>query len=223
MKPIDLVIFDCDGVLIDSEIISAKMLRDSAAEYGADVTIEYILKNYVGRSYPKVLADLQEQFEIKLPDTFEAEYRQRLLEEFDLHLKPIPHVQEVIEALNVPFALATSSSPIRLKFSLEKVGFDQIFAGKTYTASEVINGKPAPDLFLHVAKKSGVLPENCLVIEDSETGVKAALAAGMQTVRFTGGLHLKGVVEAAGAEITLNDFSEFFEFFPAIKAGANSH
>ncbi len=215
---IKLLIFDCDGVLIDSEVISAKMLRETVRRYGVEIPFEYIIQNYVGRSYPKVLADVQSQFSIQLPDDFETEYRTHLLAAFEEQLLAIPNVETVLQSLNVPFAVATSSSPPRVKQSLRKVGLADYFGAHVYTASLVERGKPAPDLFLYVAEKMGVAPENILVIEDSRAGVQAGLAAGMHVVRFVGGQHLYGVSEAAGAHGVIADFAQFFQLFPELRA-----
>ncbi len=215
---IELVIFDCDGVLIDSEMISARMLQQTAKRHGADIPMQHIMANYVGRSYPKVLADIQVQFSIQLPAHFEDEYREELLAAFDRELKVIPHVKDVLEALNVPTAVATSSSPRRAEKSLAKVGLLEFFRGRIYTASLVENGKPAPDLFLLTAREMGVLPAQCLVIEDSSSGVQAALAAEMEVIRFVGGQHLSGQIDSAGAAWVFDDFSEFFARFPKLKS-----
>lgn len=217
-QQIELVIFDCDGVLIDSEIISARMLQAEAREWGVDISIAYILQNYVGRSYPKVLADMQRNFNIVLPDDFEEKYRARLLAAFERDLKIMTHVKDVLEALSVKFCVATSSSPKRVARSLSLVGLTEKFGQNVYTASLVANGKPAPDLFLYTAAQMGVAPQNCLVIEDSIAGVKAGLAAEMNVARFTGGAHLLGETDSAGAHILFDNFSSFFNHFPNLRA-----
>lgn len=214
---IEAVIFDCDGVLIDSEILSATMLREEAREWGVEITIPYILKNYVGRSFPSVLADIQAKFNIQLADGFEAQYRQRLLSAFEAELQPMDGIQSVLSALNRPFCVATSSSPERAARSLAITGLSQFFGEKIYTASLVKNGKPAPDVFLYAAQKMQVNPEQCLVIEDSETGVKAGLSAKMMTARFMGGKHLYGFADESNADLTFDKFEKFFEYFPSLR------
>lgn len=218
MNTIQLLIFDCDGVLIDSEIISAQMLQAEAKTFGLDIPMDYILNNYVGRSYPKVLADVQSQFSITLPDNFEVLYRNRLIEALKTALKPSSHIVEVLSQLNVPYCVATSSTPQRLAHSLAITGLSRFFhADNTYTASQVENGKPAPDLFLYAAEQQGVAADNVLVIEDSLFGIQAGLAAHMQTVRFTGGSHLIDKSDAAGAMFAFADFSCFFDYFPQLQ------
>ena len=186
----DLVIFDCDGVLIDSEAISARMLITELAARGVEVDLAYVARHFLGRSYPVVLEQIRRDFGIGLPPDFEAEYRARLLAAFDRQLKIMPGVREVLDILEVPFCLATSSSPVRVARSLEIVGLAETFAGRVTTASEVARGKPAPDLFLLACQRMGGMPSRTLVIEDSLNGIQAARAAGMTVWRFIGGSHL---------------------------------
>ena len=219
----DLVIFDCDGVLIDSEVISARMLAAELAPYGVAIDLPYIARHFLGRSYPVVMAQIRTEFGVALPEGFEADYRARLIEAFRHELRIMPGVRAVLAQLAVPHILATSSSPARLRRSLEIVGLSEIFAGRFVTASEVARGKPAPDLFLHAAERAGVAPGRCLVIEDSLAGVRAGLAAGMQVWRFTGGSHLAGLDLAAPddarAQQVFASFDEFFHLAPDLMKG----
>jgi HAD superfamily hydrolase (TIGR01509 family) len=212
--PYDLIIFDCDGVLIDSEIISARMLVSELAKLGVVIDLEYVARHFLGRSYPVVMEQIRREFGLELPLAFEEDYRARLLAAFKTELKIMPHVQEVIGQLAVPYCVATSSSPKRAEFSLTLVGLGQLAGPRLFTASEVARGKPAPDLFLHAAARLGVAPQRCLVIEDSLTGVRAALAAGMTVWRFTGGSHLQGrAVEEPPDARPHRRFASFAEFF----------
>lgn len=222
MDRVDLVIFDCDGVLIDSEVISARMLIAELQGYGVEMTMEFVSRNFLGRSYPVVLKEVRERFGVALPERFEADYRGRLLAAFARELKIVAGVVEVIAALDVPFCVATSSSPERVAHSLALVGLTETFGSRVYTASRVARSKPAPDLFLFVAAEFGVEPARCLVIEDSLNGVRAGLAAGMQVWRFVGGSHLRGldmsVPEDAQAARTFDDFAAFFDGYPGLRA-----
>lgn len=206
-----LIIFDCDGVLIDSEVISAKMLIAELQGYGVEMDMAFVSRNFLGRSYPAVLAEVRARWGIALPDQFEADYRARLLAAFKRDLKLMPGVMDAIMACRVPYCLATSSSPERLRLSLDITGLTPLFAGLTFTASEVQRGKPAPDLFLHAAAKMGCAPADCVVIEDSLNGVRAGLAAGMEVWRFVGGSHLAGldleIPEGAGQHASYADFA----------------
>jgi len=194
-----LIIFDCDGVLIDSEVISARALIVALAHHGLIVDRPHVARHFLGRSFPAVRADIRERLGVQLPDGFEDEYRSRLFAAFETELVAMAGAADMLAALKVPFCLATSSSPMRLARSLTIVGLTQTFAGRSFTASEVAHGKPAPDLFLHAASQMGVDPGDCAVMEDSPTGLAAGLAAGMQVWRFTGGSHM------TGADLTLPD------------------
>lgn len=218
----DLVIFDCDGVLIDSEVISASMLIAELKGYGVTISLDFVSRNFLGRSYPTVLREVRERFGVALPDRFEADYRARLLAAFARDLRVMPGVADVIAGLALPYCLATSSSPERLAQSLDLTGLTPLFTGRAFTASRVANGKPAPDLFLLAAAEMGADPARCLVIEDSLIGVRAALAAGMEVWRFTGGSHLKGLDLStppdARAHREFDEFNRFFALRPDLAA-----
>ncbi|OWY10616.1 hydrolase [Thioclava sp. F42-5] len=210
----DLVIFDCDGVLIDSEIISAQMLIDELATLQVNIDLDYVARHFLGRSYPTVMKQIRSEFGLDLPEEFEAQYRARLLDAFERDLRVTQGVANVLEALDVPWCVATSSSLPRAERSLEIAGLRDRVGDRLFTASEVAHGKPAPDLFLHAAEKMGASPARTLVIEDSLNGIRAGLAAGMEVWRFTGGSHL------AGRDLTPpedarphREFAHFTEFF----------
>lgn len=221
MHGIELVIFDCDGVLVDSEVIAARTLVGELETVGVSIDSAYVAEHFLGRSYRIAVERIHVDFGIALPEGFEAQYRARLIEAFRGDLRPMPQVREVIGRLSVPCGLATSSSPERLRHSLAITGLDDLFSGRITTASEVARGKPAPDIFLHAAGKFGVAPENCLVIEDSEPGVEGGLAAGMQVWRFTGGSHLAGLSlpdnPAARPHRILSSFADFFRLAPELE------
>jgi HAD superfamily hydrolase (TIGR01509 family) len=170
----------------------------------------FVSRHFLGRSYPVVLKEVRERWGVQLPERFEADYRARLLAAFERDLRVMPQVVETIRALSIPYCLATSSSPERMRKSLEITGLSALFDGLTFTASEVARGKPAPDLFLHAAARMGADPAACIVLEDSLNGIRAGLAAGMRVWRFTGGSHLKGLdltpPDDAIPEATYDDF-----------------
>lgn len=219
--PTELVIFDCDGVLIDSEVISARMLIAELAGYGVTIDMGFVARKFLGRSYPTVLKEVRETFGIVLPDRFETDYRARLLAAFETGLRVMPGVVEVIENLGVPCCVATSSSAVRARRSLEICGLDALFGPRLFTASMVDRGKPAPDLFLHAARAMGATPDACLVIEDSVMGLAAGRAAGMEVWRFTGGTHLRGLDEPepehAQPHGRIASWAEFFDAHPGLK------
>lgn len=219
----ELVIFDCDGVLIDSEVISARMLIEELKGYGVEIDLPFVARKFLGRSYPTVLKEVRESFGIVLPDRFEADYRARLLSAFENGLKVMPGVAEVIGALGVPYCAATSSSSERARRSLEISGLASLFGERVYTASMVERGKPAPDLFLFAAREMKADPAACLVIEDSLMGLVAARAAGMEVWRFTGGSHLRGLDEPEPEEARparrIASWGEFFDARPDLRRG----
>lgn len=214
MTAFDLVIFDCDGVLIDSEEISARMLVEELAAWNVHVDLPYVARHFLGRSYPVVISQIREEFGLELPPEFEAEYRARLLVAFDSELREMPGVRDVVRRLAVPVCVATSSSPSRTKRALEIVKMTDLFEGRVFTATEVEQGKPAPDLFLHAAARMGARPARCLVIEDSFNGLRAGLSAGMTVWHFTGGSHM-GNVDLNGAHVPVahRRFASFADFF----------
>lgn len=210
----ELVIFDCDGVLIDSEIISAQMLIDALRERGVSIDLDYVAHHFLGRSYPTVMQTIRNDFAVDLPPAFEEDYREKLLAAFEERLRIMPGVRDVLGRVGVAWCVATSSSARRARRSLEIVGLDALVGGRLFTAGDVTHGKPAPDLFLHAAKTMAVAPERALVIEDSLNGIRAARAARMQVWRFTGGSHLAGRTQDAPQDaIPDRVFASFAEFF----------
>lgn len=216
MPPVTLIIFDCDGVLIDSEVISASVLIDEAAADGIPLTLAYIREHFLGRSFPTVAATIRAEFGTVLPDDFEARYRASLLSRFETELRITPGLLDVLPRITVPRCLATSSSPPRLARSVAITGLDEWFAHR-FTASEVKRGKPAPDLFLHAARRMGVAPENCLVIEDSRPGILAAQAAGMRAALYTGGSHMGGMgFDTGGPMVSFDHWARFSDLWPEL-------
>ena len=218
---IDLVIFDCDGVLIDSEIISAQMLVDELAGLGVQIDLAYVARHFLGRSYPTVMATIRKDFGLNLPPEFEDQYRSRLMAAFEEGLTIMPHVREVLDSLALPYCIATSSSPRRAERSLQMVGLGALTGDRLFTATMVAHGKPAPDLFLLCADRYQADPARCLVIEDSLNGVRAARAAGIPVWRFTGGSHLAGRAldepEDARPDRHFTSFATFFDMDPDLR------
>jgi HAD superfamily hydrolase (TIGR01509 family) len=187
----DLIIFDCDGVLIDSEMLSADALIAELAVLGVAVDRAYVRMHFLGRSFPTVAQSIRESFRLPLPDDFEARYRSRLLARFEADLRPTTGIEALLETLAIAKCVATSSSPQRVARSLQISGLDRFFGASVFTASQVAKGKPAPDLFLFAAAQMGADPARTLVIEDSRPGVEAALAAAMPVLIYAGGQHMR--------------------------------
>ncbi|XPF95450.1 HAD family hydrolase [Colwellia sp. RE-S-Sl-9] len=219
---IELIIFDCDGVLIDSEIISATVLIEQLSTIGIEININYIQQHFLGCSFSSVKEKIHKAFNVKLHNNFENEYRIALLTAFESNLQTTKGIKTVLSQLSVPFCLATSSSPQRTEKALSLVGLTPFFKETVFTASEVKNGKPAPDLFLHAAKTMKVAPENCLVIEDSMAGVTAALSAGMQVIHYKGGLHMSDATHAVSIQFpnvtVMQHWDTFITLQPALMA-----
>jgi HAD superfamily hydrolase (TIGR01509 family) len=186
----DLAIFDCDGVLIDSELLSVRADLACLAEDGIDLSADDILERYTGISMAGMLSDLEARFGRKLPG-FADRHQDRLRLLFEQGLQPIPGIVEVLDSLGSPSCVASSGTPERIKHALSFVGLLDRFHPHVFSAVEVRRGKPAPDLFLHAAARMRVVAARCVVIEDSLPGVAAAVAAGMTAIGFTGGSHCR--------------------------------
>ena len=212
---IDLVIFDCDGVLIDSEVISARILIGQLGRVGVHVDFPYVQKNFLGRSWTKVAAEVRINYGLDLSSDFEERYRSELLAAFETELRTVEGIEGVLDQIGVSYCVATSSSPKRARRSLELSGLSRYFGDRLFTASQVKIGKPAPDLFLFTAREMGARPERCLVIEDSMPGILSAKAAGMEVWRFTGASHLKGLdrqeLDQGGTLTVFDKWRQFFE------------
>lgn len=190
-----LVIFDCDGVLVDSEPLSLSVLSEALSRQGLPADIPYVTRYFLGRQLATVRAHASSH-QVDLPPEFEQTLNASLVQRFQQELQPIPHVAEALAQLGIPRCVASSSDLPRVKLSLKVTGLAPFFDEYVYTAEMVARGKPEPDLFLYAAQQMGVAPAACLVIEDSPFGVLAARAAGMQVWGFTGGSHHGGHEDA---------------------------
>lgn len=184
-----LVIFDCDGVLVDSEPISLRLLVETLASAGLSVTMAEADARFLGRSLAATREILAREDGLTLTDAALDEMRRRLYDAFRAELRPIPGVAAVLDALPCPFCVASSSQPERIELSLRVTGLWDRFGGRVFSSTMVTHGKPAPDLFLLAAQSLGHDPADCAVVEDSPAGIMAAQAARMRVVAFTGGSH----------------------------------
>ncbi|MEG3767352.1 HAD family hydrolase [Alteromonas sp. 14N.309.X.WAT.G.H12] len=215
-KDIQLIIFDCDGVLIDSEVLAMRMWQQVLKERGATLTPAYFVDQFLGKSVQIVEQCVERDFGITLkPDDF-AMFHRRLLASFSAHLQPTEGITSLLKALAVPYCLATSSPVERTSQALFCTSLDRFFPHHRFTRSQVKRGKPAPDLFLYAAQCMGVAPAHCLVIEDSPAGLEAAHAAGTQVLRFTGASHLKYLARSDSDEASVSSWQAFRARFPAL-------
>lgn len=186
-----LVIFDCDGVLVDSEPVSISVLVDAMKKAGAEITEEDAYRQFLGRSLATVTDCLKQHYGLEAVPSFLEALRRDLYARFRQSLRPIDGVAETLDKLEYRRCVASSSQMERIRLALSITGLIDRLEPHLYSASMVENGKPAPDLFLHAARDMGFLPQDCIVVEDSPAGVQAAKAAGMRVLLFTGGTHAK--------------------------------
>lgn len=178
-----LVIFDCDGVLVDSEPISNRALADALTAAGHPIEAEETTAAFLGRSWASCEEIIRARFGA-VPDGLQADYRARMAAAFDRELQAVPGVAHAIAAIAAPTCVASSGPHEKMRHTLGLVGLYDHFAGRIFSAYEVPRGKPAPDLFLHAAARMGFEPEDCVVVEDSPVGVEAARAAGMRPLGY---------------------------------------
>lgn len=211
-KAPDLVVFDCDGVLVDSETIACRIDAEIFTDLGFPLSFEDIRRDFVGVSATTMCRAIEERFGRALPADMPQRLLQAALDSFEAELQPIAGIADALRRLAGPRCVASSSSPPRIRRSLELTGLIDFFAPHLFSATMVTNGKPAPDLFLHAAREMGVSPARCVVIEDSIPGVTAARAAGMTVYGFVGGGHcVDGHGErlsALGADAVFDDMAD---------------
>jgi HAD superfamily hydrolase (TIGR01509 family) len=192
------VIFDCDGVLVDSEPIANRVFSQMLGEVGLPMSYEETVRTFVGRSVATCVGMVEERIGRPVPEGWVDAWHQRTLDAFSRDLRAVDGVEAVLEGLTVPFCVASSGEPAKMRFTLGMTGLLPRFEGRMFSAVEVPRGKPAPDLFLHAARRMGATPEHCAVIEDSAVGVQAGAAAGM-TVFGYAAMSDPDALRAAGA------------------------
>jgi HAD superfamily hydrolase (TIGR01509 family) len=213
IKP-DLIIFDCDGVLVDSEVLSCRCLSEALAGYGINLAVDQALDLFLGRSVTAVF-EHYEALGRSIPRQFAADLKAGVRAAFLSSLCPIEGVNSVLEDLRIPHCVASSSDIDRVSFSLSLTGLAPRFDSRLYTSQMVEHGKPAPDLFLYAAARMRVDPHRTLVIEDSISGVTAGKAAGMTVWGFVGGSHYQSrdgnaILREAGADRVFERMADFW-------------
>lgn len=219
----DLVIFDCDGVLLDSEWIACAVDAELLTTHGFPITTDEVIRRFTGVPNHAMFAEIECQLGYPLPAELPVKISARLAERYRTDLKPITNVAETLAELSLPACVASSSMPAKLGLGLIQVGLFEHFYPHIFSTSLVANGKPAPDLFLFAADQMGKSPEGCAVVEDSVAGIRAARAAGMFAIGFTGGSHCPpdhaSRLVAAGAQVVIERFSEL----PAVLNGGRRY
>ncbi|MCT0313253.1 HAD family hydrolase [Pseudomonas aeruginosa] len=187
--PIDALISDCDGVLVDSEVIAERVMYEALSAYAPLEELQRLLEGTFGLTSRDILDRVEKHFGLRIPDSFNREVRQRS-EEMVAQVQPIPGAREALLALDLPVAVASNSRRHSLERSLARAGLSELIGERLASADMVALPKPAPDVYLHAASLLGVAPERCLGVEDSSTGTRAALAAGMRVIGFVGAGHI---------------------------------
>lgn len=184
----ELVIFDCDGVLVDSERIAVRLNVEIGPELGWAITSDEVMQHFVGRSNTAIRAVISERLDEETAALWDERFLERHRVVVETDLEAVPGIHEALKRITLPTCVASSGSHEKMRHTLGLTGLYDHFEGRIFSATEVERGKPAPDLFLYAAARVGVDPGRCVVVEDSRYGVEAARAAGMQALGYYGGL-----------------------------------
>jgi len=222
--PIDLIIFDCDGVLVDSEVISCRAHANALTRHGYPISSEQVSRRFLGRSTKQANLEIETELGRKLPEAYHGDLQDELFRSFEADLEAIRGIHDVLDVVTQAVCVASSGSHQRMQVSLGSTGLHERLAPNIFSSSQVKNGKPAPDLFLFAADQMGVPPERCVVIEDSLAGIAGARAAGMTVFGFCGGSHCgDGHAETllqAGANLTFADMHQLPDLLRRVEAEA---
>ena len=213
----ELIIFDCDGVLVDSEPIANRILTYMLNELGLPISYEETLRSFVGRSMSSCVQIIEERLGRSVPVDFVRSYNARSFAAFEEELQPIPGVVEALQRIRFPVCVASSASHEKMRATLGVTGLLQQFEGRMFSATEVGRGKPDPALFLHAARQMSAAPQACAVVEDTVVGVQAGLAAGMEVFGFARAEDPEALVEA-GARV----FSDMADLADLLEAHGSS-
>tara|TARA_Y100000034_G_scaffold137038_1_gene219163 strand:- start:96202 stop:96846 length:645 start_codon:yes stop_codon:yes gene_type:complete len=196
------IIFDCDGVLVDSEPIANKMLIDMADELGVAISMDFAIDHFVGKSLYTCMKVIEDLGSFKLPTTFEKEFRRRSFDRFERELQPIPGIVGLVSSLEIPFCVASSGPLNKIELNLQLTGLFDYFKGKLFSCYQVQKWKPAPDVFLLAAKTMGFEPKDCLVIEDSIAGITGAKNGGFSVIAYENDFNKKLIQSVGVPKIT---------------------
>lgn len=217
----DLIIFDCDGVLVDSEALACVVHADVLTQHGYTISAEQVHERFLGRSAREARFEVESELGFALPEAYTAQLKATIDRVFGEQLTPVPHIADTLARLSQRICVASSGTPTRIRSSLGTTGLIDRFAPHLFSAMQVERGKPAPDLFLFAAAQMNTPPARCIVVEDSVPGVTAAHAAGMTVIGFTGGSHCRpgdaDRLRAAGAAIVIDDMRKLPGLIAAIE------
>ena len=184
MSPYKLVIFDCDGVIVDSEPLATAVLGEMLEEVGLPQKEGEALERFNGRKVAEWVSEIERELQRPIADWFIPEFRRRSAEKFSAELAPVPGIERILEELPIPYCLASSGPIEKIELTLGLTGLRHFFDGRIFSGYEVGSWKPDPDLFLHAAACFDTAPQDCVVIEDSQAGIQAGLAAGMTVFHY---------------------------------------
>lgn len=195
-----LVIFDCDGVLVDTERLFVEIDVRVLGQMGWPLTVDEVIERFVGRPDEYMTAELSRHLGYELPPDWDLPFRHLYRDALE-RLQPVPGVEEALHRINLPVCVASSGTHEKMRLTLGRTGLYGRFSGRIFSTTEVAKGKPAPDLFLHAARRMHADPQRCAVIEDSVSGVEGARAAGMTAFAYAGSVTPRARLEAAGAVV----------------------
>jgi HAD superfamily hydrolase (TIGR01509 family) len=204
LSPTQLVIFDCDGVLVDSEPVANRILAQVLRELGLDLTQEQIFQHFVGYSLPHVVRVVEGMLGRPVPEDFLRDLQARTFAAFKTELKAMPGIEHALDRLGAPFCVASSGDHEKMNTTLGITGLLPRFAGRIFSVTQVARGKPAPDVYLFAARQLGAEPAACVVVEDTPPGVQAGVAAGMTVFGFCAHTPAEKL-KAAGAHRTFDE------------------
>ncbi|MFN9359784.1 MAG: HAD family hydrolase [Pseudanabaena sp.] len=214
MSNLELVIFDCDGVLVDSEIIVNRVFAETLTEAGFAITYEEVSQKFVGLSFASCLEMIEQIFGRPVPTEWLALSKEREIAALKQELQATEGIADVLKELTLPKCVASNSSPRHIDLVLDLTGLLDHFNGKLYSCHHVDRPKPFPDVYLHAASQMGYAPESCVVIEDSVAGVKAGYAAGMRVLGYAPSdrhsSHHEALI-AAGAKLVFDDMRQLLD------------
>ena len=195
-----LIIFDCDGVLVDSEPIANRIMAQVLTENGLPATLEMCYEYFMGRTMSDCVSILASRFAHTAPADFADVVRQRTLDALGLEVEAVPGVALALDSISTPMCVASSGQLVKMRTTLGRTGLLHHFEDRLFSAAGLARGKPHPDVFLHAAEAMGAEPGDCAVIEDSPVGVRAGIAAGMKVFGYAA-LTDTQVLSAAGARV----------------------